>query len=163
MKLIPVNTSIEHYRTCKAWLEDKEITKWLTSTLRFGRYLKMTHEMLISNKRNKLFFIDIQNKLVGLVGLMNIDPVDTRAEVWYLTGSRADRGKNIATQAVSLLKNFAVQDLEIVTLYVHVAESNAASLRVLEKNDFEYVGKFRKAFLIDDSYEDLVIFDWVVD
>lgn len=161
MKLIPIDNSQEHYRICKPWLEDKEITKWLSSALRFARYHRIIHEMLISNRKNKLFFINFQDRFVGLVGLNNIDLVDKRAEVWYLIGSKSDRGKNIATQAVSLLKNSAVQDLQLVTLYAHVSESNTASVQVLEKNGFKYVGKFRKAFFVDGSYKDFLIFDWV--
>ncbi|MCK4825166.1 GNAT family N-acetyltransferase [bacterium] len=59
------------------------------------------------------------------------------------------------------LQNSAVQDLQLVTLYAHVSESNTASVQVLEKNGFKYVGKFRKAFFVDGSYKDFLIFDWV--
>jgi len=161
MKLIPVENSIEHYHTCKAWLEDKDITKWLSSALRFARYLKVMHEMLLSNRSNRLFFISLDDKLVGLVGLINIDNVDKRAEVWYLVGSEADRSKNIATRGVGLIKDLAVQDLQLVTLYAQIPKPNETSVRVLEKNGFQYVGKFRKAFLVDRSYTDFLIFDWV--
>jgi len=110
------------------------------------------HEMLLSNRRNRLFFISHDERFVGLVGLINIDPVDKRAEVWYLVGSEADRSKNIATRAVGLIKNIAVQDLQLVALYAQVPEPNATSVRVLEKNGFQYVGKFRKAFFVDGSF-----------
>lgn len=161
MKLIPVDKSEEHYLICKAWLEDKEITKWLVSALRFARYLKVIHEMLLSNRKNRLFFISHDEGFVGLVGLTNIDMVDKRAEVWYLVGSQSDRGKNIATRAVGLIKGVALQDLQLVTLYAQVPEPNKTSVRVLEKNGFQYVGKFRKAFFLDGSYRDFLIFDWV--
>lgn len=163
MKLIPIDNSVDHYRICKPWLEDKDITKWLSSPLRFAKYPKIIHQMLIQNRKNKLFFVNSNDRFVGIAGLSNLDLVDKRAEVWYLIGSGSDRGNNIATQALGLLKNFAVQDLKFVTLYANVAKSNAASIRVLKKNGFEYVGKFRRAFTMGDSYEDLLIFDWVID
>lgn len=163
MKLIPVDKSEEHYLICKAWLENKEITKWLVSALRFARYLKIMHEMLLSDRKNKLFFISHDQGLVGLAGLTNIDMVDKRAEVWYLVGSQSYRSRNIATRAVGLLKNIAMQDLQLVTLYAQVAESNNSSVRVLEKNGFKYVGKFRKAFFLEGSYRDFLIFDWLSD
>lgn len=161
MNLIPIDNSQDHYRICKPWLEDKDITKWLSSPLRFAKYPKIIHQMLIQNRKNKLFFISFDDRFVGIVGLSNLDLVDKRAEVWYLIGSRSDRSNNLATQALGLIKNFAIENLKLVALYAHVAESNSASTRLLKKNGFEYVGKFRKAFLINGSYEDMLIFDWI--
>ena len=63
----------------------------------------------------------------------------------------------------ALLKKIAGQDFKLYTLYAYVTESNMVSVRVLEKNGFHFVGKFRKAFIIDDTYEDFLIFDWVSD
>ncbi len=161
INLIPIDNPQDHYYICRSWLEDKDITKWLSSVLRFAKYHRIIHQMLIQNRKNKLFFISFDDRVVGIVGLSNLDLVDKRAEVWYLIGSRSDRSNNFATQTLGLTKNFAVENLKLVTLYAHVAESNSASTRVLKKNDFEYVGKFRKAFLINGSYEDMLIFDWV--
>ena len=161
MELLPVDKSKEHYENCRVWLEDKEITKWLTSILRFGKYYKAVHEMLVGNPKTKLFFIKSDNRLLGLSGLFNIDKVDKRAEIFYLIGSQAERGKGVASKAVDLLKGFCVQDLGLCTIYAHVAEPNKASVKVLEKNDFKYVGKYRKAFNLDGTYTDLLIFDWV--
>jgi len=161
MKRSCVDKSEEDYRICKPWLEDKNITKWLSSVLRFGKYYKIIHEMLISNKKSNLFFIYAEDKPVGLAGLMNIDLMDKRAEVWYLLGSKSDRNKNIATKAVNLLKDVAVQELKLFTLYAYVTKSNVASTRVLGKNGFKYVGKFSNAFRLNDLFEDLLIFDWI--
>jgi RimJ/RimL family protein N-acetyltransferase len=161
MILIPVDSSTEHYHTCKAWLEEKGTTKWLSSIFRYAKYPKLIHEMLITNKKNKLFFISVDNRLVGLVGFSNIDLIDRRAEIWYLVGSQLDRGKNIATQAVDMAKNIAVKDLPLLTLYANVPEPNAASIKVLNKNGFNYVGKYRNAFFVDGVYRDFLIFDWV--
>ncbi len=161
MQIVPVEISDEHYHICKVWLEDKDITKWLSSTLRFGRYHKIIHKMLISERKNMLFFISINDKPVGLIGFRNIDRVDKRAEVWYLIGSKSYMGQNIATEALALVKEVAIKEIQIVSFYALVAEPNIASIRVLEKNDFKYVGKFRNAFFVDGSYKDFLIFDWV--
>ena len=161
MRLLPVDNSEEHYRTCKTWLEDRDITKWLSSVLRFGRYHNIIHQMLISDKKNRLFFISVDEKLIGLAGFLNIDRVDKKAEVWYLIGSKSNRGKNIVTEAVDLLKKIAIKELRLVSLYAYVSKHNAASIRVLEKNGFEYAGKLRKAFSLDGSHTDLLLFDWV--
>ena len=119
--------------------------------------------MLINDRKNELYFINLHGRLVGIVALSNIDLVDKRAELWYLIGSKSDRNKNIATQAVNLLKKEITDERRLVSLFAHVAESNLPSIQVLKKSGFEYVGKFRKAFCLDGTYEDLVIFDWLSD
>lgn len=161
MELVPVENSKEHYHMCKVWLEDSEITKWLTSALRFGKYLRIIHERLILERKNKYLFIIDNDKPIGLAGFHNIDRVDKRAEIWFLIGSKADRRKNCAIQAVTLLKEIAKNDLQLVSLYALVAKPNTASIRVLEKNGFAYVGAFRKAFFLDGAYTDFLIFDWI--
>ncbi len=161
MKLIAVDKSIEHYRICKSWLENEEISKWLSSSLRFGRYFKLTHDIMISNRKNKLFFISVDEKFIGLVGLKNIDIIDNRAEVWFLIGSESCRRKNYVTDALNLIKIIVKKDLKLISLYAHVAEPNTASVKTLEKNGFEYVGKFRKAFFVHGLFTDYLVFDWI--
>jgi RimJ/RimL family protein N-acetyltransferase len=117
--------------------------------------------MLISNKKSRLFFISLGNRFVGLLGFNDIDKMDKRAEIWYLVGSKSDRGKGIATDAVSRAKEIAVEELGLVSLYAYVSAPNEISIRVLEKNGFQYVGKYRNAFWIDGVFVDRLIFDWV--
>jgi len=161
MNLIPIENTEKHYRVCKIWFDNREITKWLTSILRLSKYNRLMHEMLITNRRNKLFFISVENKFIGLAGLNNIDLVDRRAEIWYLIGDEKERNKNYATDAVNLLKEIAVKDLKLVTLYALVCELNVSSMRLLEKAGFKYAGRFRKGFFIDGEYKNFLIYDWV--
>jgi len=161
MQLIPIESTDDHYKTCKLWLEDREITKWLTSVLRYSKYPRMMHEMLISTRKNRLFFISVQNKRVGLVGLINIDRVDKRAEIFCFVGSQSHQNKGIATQALNRMKKLAVVELKLHTLYGHLVESNAASVRLMEKIGFQNIGKYRKAFFIDGTFKDMLAVDWV--
>jgi len=55
---------------------------------------------------------------------------------------------------VALFKEIARNDLKFVNLYALAAKPNIAAIRVLEKNGFEHVGAFRKAFFLDGAYAD---------
>jgi len=161
MHLIPVNKSERHYSICKSWLEERETTKWLSSPLRFSKYLRIIHDMLIADKKNRIFFIYDAERPVGIIGLSNIDRVDKKAELWCVIGSKSDRGKNYATTANGLIKSIACKEMGLQSLHAFVAESNKGARRFLEKSGFFFAGKFRKAFFIDGSYQDFLIFDWV--
>jgi RimJ/RimL family protein N-acetyltransferase len=74
--------------------------------------------------------------------------VDGRRFVGYWIGRRF-WGRGLATQALAEL----VATVEARPLYAHVATSNVASIRVLEKNGFVEVERHRA----DDGIEELVL------
>lgn len=162
MVLIPVENTEEHYQICKNWFEDKKIIVWLQSVLRLGKYYKVTHEMMTLNKKNKLFFIQEEKRFIGLIGLMNCDPIDKRAEAWYLIGAETDRKKGMASGALEMVKHYALDKLKYITLYAHASEFNKGSIKVLEKCGFERVGKYRSAFFSKDSFCDLLVYDCIL-
>ena|GEM_PF-3574962 len=161
MDFLPVRAIHEHYMLCRSWFEDRETTKWLSSPLRLGRYPKVIHEKLITDRRNQVFFIMVDSSPIGLVGLQDIDRIDHKAEIWYLVGEEPCRGKNYASQAVGRLNEFSANRLGLVSLYAHVSVLNLASIRVLEKNKYQYVGRLRRSFKVNGEYQDLLLYDWV--
>ncbi len=161
MDLLLVQPCEEHYLICRPWFESKETTKWLTSPLRLGRYPRIIHDKLSSDRSNRVFFITVQSAALGLAGLLGLDRIDRKAEVWYLIGEDRNRGKDYASEALRLLSGFATEGLGLISLYAHVSVHNFPSIRVLEKCGFQYVGKLRKAFYINGSYQDLLLYDWI--
>lgn len=163
MDFLPVLASGEHYNICRPWFEDREITKWLTSPLRLGRYPRMLHDKLASDRKNRVFFIMIHSSAVGIGGLLSIDRIDRRAEVWYLVGDDRNRRKGYASEALRSLTGYAVESLELNSLYAHVSVLNGASVRVLEKCGYRYAGRLRQAFHVDGLYQDALLYDWISD
>jgi RimJ/RimL family protein N-acetyltransferase len=163
MDFLPVRPIHEHYLICRTWFENRETAKWLSSPLRLGRYPKMIHEKLISDRGNHLFFIMIDSSAIGLVGLQDVDRIDHKAEIWYLIGEEGYRGRNYASQAVRSLNEFSVKRFGLVSLYAHVSVLNLASIRVLEKSDYQYVGRLRRSFRVNGEYLDLLLYDWIPD
>ena len=161
LELILVNETTEHYRLCRKWFEDTNITQWLTSILRFGKYFPIIHSKIIKDIKNKLFLLKEDDDFVGLIGLFNIDKVDRRAEIFYIVGSKSNRNRGIAQRAVEILKKIAFDEYNLITIYANVAEKNVPSLRVLEKTGFKYVGRYRNAFNWKGEYLDLLTFDFV--
>jgi RimJ/RimL family protein N-acetyltransferase len=119
------------------------------------------HEKLISDRKNHLFFIIVDSSAIGLVGLQDIDRIDHKAEIWYLVGEERYRGKNFASQAVRSLNEFSANRLGLVSLYAHVSVMNLASIRVLEKSSYQYVGRLRHSFRVNGEYQDLLLYDWI--
>lgn len=161
--LLPIKACERHYFACKPWFEDREITRWLTSPLRLARYPRLIHDRLVTDRKNRLFFIMDGSCAVGVAGLENIDRIDHKAEVWYLVADPCNRRRNHASNAVASLVQWSCTMLRLVTLYAHVSPLNQPSIKVLEKCGFQYAGRLRRAFFIHDSYQDLLIYDLVTD
>ncbi len=106
----------------------------------------------INNKGNKIFSIDINGKLVGIMGFYNIIP-KYRAKIGYWIG-KDFRGKGIMTKAVKLGVNYIFKKYGVRRIYGNVRTFNKASARVLEKCGFKLEGILRKNVFKNGKYFD---------
>ena len=102
----------------------------------------------------KVFAIDCNGELCGLVGLIfQKDVYRKSAEIGYWIGELY-WGRGIATQAVGLLVRHAFDKLALVRLYAGIFEYNVGSMRVLEKNGFQKGGISKKTIFKNDKFWD---------
>lgn len=102
----------------------------------------------------KVFVIDCNGELCGLVGLIfQKDVYRKSAEIGYWVGEPF-WGEGIATQAVGLLVGLAFKELALVRLYAGVFEYNVGSMRVLEKKGFVKEGISKKAVFKNGKFWD---------
>ncbi len=85
------------------------------------------------------FAIEYKGVYVGNVSLtLHEDPLKRSAELGYFVGEPY-WGNGIATIAVSLITQFAFEQLSITHIFAGVYKSNRASMRVLEKCGYHKV------------------------
>jgi RimJ/RimL family protein N-acetyltransferase len=105
------------------------------------------------------FAILYDGQLAGSAGVLLQEDVARKSiEIGYFVGE-AFWGKGIATQAVRLLIDYTLQHFDVVRLYAQVFETNAASMKVLEKNEF-YLECIRKKAAVKNN-EILDDYVWV--
>jgi [ribosomal protein S5]-alanine N-acetyltransferase len=91
------------------------------------------------------FAIEYKGEFAGVIGLVIQDDVyRLSAEAGYWIGEPF-WGKGIATEALTLLVNYAFGKLDLMRVYSNVFEYNKASCRVLEKVGFKLEGNFIKS------------------
>lgn len=106
--------------------------------------------------------------LIGAVGADDFRVGEAhRAEVSFWL-ARDYRRRGIATAALRAFTRYAFEKLCVVRLVAHTLSSNAASVRVLEKNGFRLEGCLRKhtrikGDLFDTLAYGLLIEDWRAD
>lgn len=96
---------------------------------------------------------DGTNVAVGIIDITAFSPLNARAEVGIAL-LKDYQGRGLATKALQLLEQFAVERLHIRLLYAQVLAHNSASYRLFQKNGYELVSKlpnwhFDKAKYVD--------------
>ena len=97
------------------------------------------------NDTERVFAIDFDGELCGLVGLiLQKDVYQKSAELGYWLGEPY-WGKGIATKAVELIVGYGFENLKLLRIFAGAFEYNIGSMKVLEKNGFEKEGIAKKA------------------
>jgi len=93
------------------------------------------------------FAVEYNSELCGVIGLIvQRDVYKNSAEIGYWLGEPY-WGKGIATKAVELIVEYGFNQLGLHRIYTGIFDFNVASMKVLEKNDFEKEGVFKNAIV----------------
>lgn len=151
----------EHYSRVAQWVSDPGTNRWLYSEWREGNVDERTIAIVVMNhKKNRLYLIRYQQAAVGVAAISQISPVDRHAVIWYLVGEAAVTGRGVASQAIALLLERAVTELDLNSLEASVLQGNLASEKVLSKNRFRRVGVLHQAAFIGGRPVDRAVFEW---
>ena len=102
--------------------------------------------------------IVVDGVMVGSVSLeFKSDVFRCDAEIGYLISSEYCN-KGIGTESVSMMSEFAFENLDISRITALVDEPNTASRRVLEKNCFMLEGTMKNAVIKNGEYFNLCIY-----
>ena len=97
------------------------------------------------------------DRVIGTTALFHFDPRHRRAEVGYAL--RSDHwGRGIASEAVSLAIDWALQALDLHRIEADIDPRNDASRRVLERLGFCSEGVLRERFFVGDDATDSELF-----
>ena len=121
-------------------------------------YIEESQRQDIFQSRQLRLMIVCQNdkSVAGMVDLFDFDPYHRRAAVGIYVDTRY-RKQGMASEALELLCRYAFDFFHLHQLYAHVAERNAASLRLFESSGFERCGLLSQWICRDKGYEDVVI------
>jgi len=99
-----------------------------------------------------------EGKVVGVLGYYLAHPVLEYADIWYVLGDRAARGRGFAREAVQLVTGhlFATTDLERVGATCDV--ENERSYRLLEGLGFRPEGTLRSALFHHGRWHDFRVY-----
>lgn len=139
--------------TLKEWLPFVESTRHAGDTMSFIRSL--TEEPI--DKRNPVFTIQYQGKIIGLIGLKETDWTNRKTEIGYWI-SKEQQGKGIVTRSCRRLIQFVFESLGLNRIQIKAALQNHKSRNIPIRLGFTLEGTERAGELLLIGYTDLAVY-----
>lgn len=149
----PRTTQLEEYI---GWFGDPEVTRFLG--MRTPPSLQQEEEWMKRNaeERNSVVWaIEYAGKLVGAIGIHDIDWVNRHAVTGIVIGSKDHWRKGIATEAMALRTRFAFCELNLHKLKSRAFMENEGSKRALQKAGYRQSGVQRQEMFREGRWHDM--------
>lgn len=117
------------------------------------------YETVATNASGKMFSIKThEGEYVGNIELSGIDWRVGKAELGLMIGDKAAWSQGLGGEAIRALVDFAFQEMRLKRISARVLAYNPRAQRCFEKCGFVREGVERKAFYLQGSYHDVVMF-----
>jgi RimJ/RimL family protein N-acetyltransferase len=142
------------------WLNDLSTTKYL-SLSSVNITLEAEKKALENLSRGHNYaIIDCEtDKLIGTVGLMDMDTTDRSAEIGIFIGNKDFLSKGYGTEAINLLLDYSFNVLNFKNIMLKVFSYNKRAVSCYQKCGFKIIGKRRKAHFYAGKYHDIIYMD----
>jgi len=143
------------------WMNDPAITQYLES-----RFVPHSIESLSSfikqfqDDRNNIFLAIVTNNDDEHIGNIKLGPINwihRSADIGIIIGEKSCWGKGYASEAITLLANFAFNSLNLHKLTAGCYETNQGSLKAFQKAGFQIEGVRKENNFSDGKYVDGVL------
>ena len=143
------------------WVEDAAVTLYLSRvaaypTSRNDGYRWL--EELSGSHTDRVFGIETPaGRLIGSVGLHAVRWIDRKAELALMIGERDCWNRGYGTWAVREILWLGFEKMKLQRIFLRVASSHHAAIRVYRKCGFRTEGLLRKDRYVGGGYEDTLM------
>lgn len=141
------------------WINDSENNKFLHYDLPLEYEKTLTWFLKNKDKKDRFdAIIEYEGNPVGIIGLLNIDFKNKKAEYYITMGEKKYKGKGIAYKASLELFKYAFDKLELNKIYLYTETENEIAQRLFEKLGFIKEGRLCQDLIINDKKKDRYIY-----
>lgn len=114
----------------------------------------------MNNDKSVFAIIDSKtDKIIGTVGLHNVDNINRTATLGIFIGNRNYLSKGYGTEAIQLILDFGFNYLNLNNIDLDVMEFNQRAVKCYKKCGFKEIGRRRKCKFINGKYYDSISMD----
>jgi RimJ/RimL family protein N-acetyltransferase len=152
--------SVEDAEQYTAWLNDYEITQYLTlASMQISLPAEKEALSRLSKEHNYAIVAKQNDSLIGNCGLINVDHLHRTAEIGIFIGDKQYLGKGYGREALSLLIDYAFSVLNLHNIMLRVYAFNERAKRSYESVGFKMIGKRRNALIRNRITYDMYLMD----
>ena len=100
---------------------------------------------------------------IGCIDLFDFDPKNRKAGIGILIADKAFEGKGMASESLSLIKDYAFDTLSLNQLYCNIITDNERSIKLFQKLNFKVCGTKEQWILENGSWKDEYILQCIND
>ena len=141
------------------WINDSNNNKFLHYDLPL-EYEK-TLNWFNNNKNNENRYdaiIEFNGIPVGVIGLLNIDCKNKKAEYYITMGEHQYKGKGIAYKSSIELLKYAFNELKLNKIYLYTEVENIIAQKLFDKLGFIKEGTLKEDLIINNEKKDRYIY-----
>lgn len=143
------------------WLNDFEVTDY---TGKSAQLITLEDEIkyFANPKENERIFFIVRKddeKLIGTVGLHQINHINRCATLGIFIGDKSGRNKGYGTEAINLVLEYGFKYLNLNNIKLDVYEANQRAIACYKKCGFKEYGRRRKSEFIYGKYYDKIEMD----
>lgn len=123
----------------------------------YEKYKVMHSTGIETYRTTMLFFLLINketNKIIGECGYHTWYRDHNRAEVFYKLTDDSDKRKGYLSEVLPFVLNYGFNVMKLHRIEALVANWNAPSVKLLQKNNFQFEGTLKEHYLVDGVFED---------
>jgi RimJ/RimL family protein N-acetyltransferase len=150
----------EDLHSIRKWVNDDEITRFLSDNFVYPHTLNDTEKFLNSmlesttNARGFIIAKKDTEEYIGQIDLIKIDWVNRIGTLGIVIGNKEYLSKGYGTEAIKLLEHFAFNNLNLHKLELEVRDFNDRAIHCYKKCGFKEEGRMRENFYSDGKYTD---------
>ena len=131
--------------------------QFFTSEVPIYRQVQYLQRMYLSHSDQLFAICEVKTgRMVGTIGLHEIDTHLKLARLGLLIFRAEDRGKGFGNEATILLVNFAFKTLRLNKVYANLFAENERAQQHYRRIGFQTEGLLRQEYLLNGTYHDLV-------
>ncbi|MDD4681170.1 MAG: GNAT family protein [Clostridia bacterium] len=141
------------------WINDEKNNQFLHYDLPLREDRTLSWYNAVKDRKDRADYTIICNgEPAGIIGLLNIDKKNRKAEFYITLGDKKYKGKGIATIASELLIRESFSSYNLNKLYLYTEVENLAAQRLFERVGFIKEGLLKEDLFYNDRKIDRFVY-----
>lgn len=140
-------------QTIEKWLDKFEGKDFIHSRI---DDIQLAADAILSDEKHIIGIVETDKQPIGVMGYLNFDVKNRKAELRKLIGDAEFRGKGLGKKATTLWLSYGITCLGLKKIYLYTFDTNLRNIRINLDMGFHLEGIFTKEIIFEDEERDII-------